>query len=355
MSGIIYGPLGQGVQVNQVGVGAGNPVVYNVPPVNNPVINSGVGIPVNNYVVNNQPQQGMPLGGQPMNVAQWEHMVCEILNYEVANQYLPRVNRINAVSEIAKKYGTGIVGCGQNRLVLNLGKVLNGVNEYVLKIASCNLGVMDNAGEYLLSVMMGERANDILAITEFQLGPLERYFKPINNREFHGRFIIQKKINGLGEIAQSMIQSEQGNGRTLSQIAKDLLVQREHERKNIIQTLSVSCFIFDMEDEKPFNYGIDPTDNKLKALDYGYVVPYSVFDLCCGVAEGTYTFTKKVNYGGMLVDKKGLKCSSSTCTGHGNGMLHYVEKEGVASYVCDCCGHSVSDTDLKGRLIKSWQ
>ena len=368
----IYGPFGQAAQIQQPGVMQqqqqypvnGGGVVYQQPPVvTYPMNNGGGGINTMPNAGMIQQPQTMQVGNYPAipvfggqtpvsQVSNWEQMVCEILNYEVNNHYQPRNVRIQAISEIAAKFGIGIQGCGQNRLVLNFGKILNGVSEYVLKIASCNLGVIDNMGEYMLSVMLNTKAAGILALTEFDLGPLARYFKPINNPEFHGRFIIQKKINGLSEIAKSMIDTGRGNGKTMAQIAQGLLDERESERKNIVTSLAVSSFIFDVL--QPFQYGIDPADNKLKLLDYGYIVPYSVFDLCCGVPKGTYTFVKNVNIGGLMQQKEGLKCTSSSCTGSGNGMMHYVEVDGAEVYRCDTCGHQVSASDIKARLIKSW-
>lgn len=354
MVDVIYGPGGQAQQVMNNGMGNGQ-VVYQVP---QPPVNYGTGMggyvppvmppsaPVINY--------GVGVQQQPQQVANWENMVCEIFNYEVANAYVTRDLRIKAISEITSKYGFNVIGCGQNRIVVDLGKVLNGVQNYVLKIASCNLGVIDNMGEYLLSMMSND--GQIMAVTEFNLGPLAKYFKPTQNPDTHGRFIIQKRIDGLSEIAYATKMQPGSNqvGKSVSQIAKEILDSRESERQAIVRKLSATCFIFDLGPDKPFNYGIDPSDNRLKTLDYGYVVPFIYFDLCCGAQPGTYTFKKNVNVGGMLVEKQGLKCSNSTCSGQGAGMLNYVEKDGTDSYVCDCCGHQVSAADLKARLIKSW-
>ena len=349
MVDVIWGPGGQAQQVQQNGN-----VVYQAPA----QVNYGYGAPI---VMPPSPpvtQYGMGVGvmqqQQAPQVQSWENMVCEIFNYEVTNGYVTRDLRIKAISEIATKYGFNVIGCGQNRIVLNLGKVLNGVQDYVLKIASCNLGVIDNMGEYLFSMMTND--SQILALTEFNLGPLVRYFKPTQNQETHGRFIIQRRINGLSEIAYSMKTQAGGNNATksVSQIAKELLESREAERLAIVKKLSQTCFVFDLGPDKPFNYGIDTADNRLKTLDYGYVVPFAYFDMCCGAQPGTYTFKKNVNIGGMMVEKQGLKCSNSTCSGQGAGMLNYVERDGVDSYVCDCCGHQVAAADLKARLIKSW-
>ena len=337
---------------------------YQAPPAMMPVNGQPIlqpGAVINTFPTNPPMQPGLQQAPQQM-TKNWYAMLMDIFNFQAANPYIDKVNGIQQMAKIAEPYGFRVQGCGQNRLVIDADASLDGINQMVIKIASCNLGVMDNMGEYLLTSMLGG-GEDIIAPTVVNLQTNESVLmlKPTSKSQIGGRFIAQHKVLALSDIAQSIkdnpaIASQWGimdsiAGMTMSQIAHRLLKDREQERKLIIAKLKPVGFIYDLDSNKPFNFGINPKSGKLVALDYGYVVPWTVFDMCAGAQRGTYTATVQMNVGGMNTTVTGMRCHK--CGATHNNLMEYQERDGVEEYACKC-GALVSAADIKGRLVKSW-